>query len=215
MSQPISRDLLTRVEEAAHNADLTHEPSDLEYAENVFQSVKRVMKCNPNGVSPIVGRLMLRKFARHRKDNFGLVPLDQEPPLEVSVEAHASAVLALGPAISMREVELLARTFPHMTFSSLALLEDVKAGAHRDSRNEQYPNLLLSLTRFEGGAVWEENELGNVVRPVKGQPTTGRLLDVSNRSSGPPSALQIPPDGAMVWKETLAGWVYGLQIRIP
>ena len=66
-----------------------------------------------------------------------------------------------------------------MMFSSLALLEDVKAGAHRDSRNEQYPNLLLSLTRFEGGAVWEENELGNVVRPVKGQPTTGRLLDVS------------------------------------
>ena len=236
MNQPISRDLLARVEEAAHDADLTHEPSDLEYAQNVFQSVKRVMKCNPNGVSPIVGRLMLRKFARHRKDNFGLVPLDQEPPLEVSVEEQASAVLALGPAISMREVELLARrlpyesphpaiagpstpepqgrafysgamcrggisslrkscgefpdtircltrllrrAFPHMTFSSLALLEDVKAGAHRDSRNEQYPNLLLSLTRFEGGAVWEENELGNVVRPVKGQPTTGRLLDVS------------------------------------
>ncbi|CAE7783644.1 RE1 [Symbiodinium sp. CCMP2592] len=235
-NQPISRDLLSRVEEEAHDADLTMEPNDEEYAQNVFQTTRSRMNCNPNGVTPVVGRLMLRKFARFRKDSFGLVPPEQEPALEAASEELASALLELGPGISTQGVEqmarrlpyesphpalagdqtsgeegrafycgamcrggisslrrscaenplaikcltrLLRRAFPHMCFSSAAVLEEVMAPPHRDSRNEATPNLILPLTRFEGGAVWEENEFGNVLRDVKGKPTAGRLLDVA------------------------------------
>ncbi|CAE7371234.1 RE1 [Symbiodinium sp. CCMP2592] len=212
VNQPISRDLLSRVEEEAHDADLTMEPNDEEYAQNVFQTT------------------------RFRKDSFGLVPLEQEPALEVSSEELASALLELGPGISTQGVEqmarrlpyesphpalagdqtsgeegrafycgamcrggisslrrscaenplaikcltrLLRRAFPHMCFSSVAVLEEVMAPPHRDCRNEATPNLILPLTRFEGGAVWKENEFGNVLRDVKGKPTAGRLLDVA------------------------------------
>ncbi|CAE7578817.1 RE1 [Symbiodinium sp. CCMP2592] len=235
-NQPISRDLLSRVEEEAHDADLTMEPNDEEYAQNVFQTTRSRMSCNPNGVTPVVGRLMLRKFARFRKDSFGLLPPEQEPALEAASEELASALLELGPGISTQGVEqmvrrlpyetphpalagdqtsgeggrafycgamcrggisslrrscaenplaikcltrLLRRAFPHMCFSSAAVLEEVMAPPHRDSRNEATPNLILPLTRFEGGAVWEENEFGNVLRDVKGKPTAGRLLDVA------------------------------------
>ncbi|CAE7272945.1 RE1 [Symbiodinium sp. CCMP2592] len=201
-NKPISRDLLSRVEEEAHDADLTMEPNDEEYAQNVFQTT------------------------RFRKDSFGLVPPEQEPAREAASEELASALLELGPGISTQGVEqmvrrlpyesphpalagdqtsgeegrafycgamcrggisslrrscaenplaikcltrLLRRAFPHMCFSSAAVLEEVMAPPHRDSRNEATPNLILPLTRFEGGAVWEENEFGNVLRDQRGK----------------------------------------------
>ncbi|CAE7509890.1 RE1 [Symbiodinium sp. CCMP2592] len=158
-NQPISRDLLSRVEEEAHDADLTMEPNDEEYAQNVFQTT------------------------RFRKDSFGLVPPEQEPALEAASEELASALLELGEEGRAFYCGAMCRgfsgAFPHMCFSSAAVLEEVMAPPHRDSRNEATPNLILPLTRFEGGAVWEENEFGNVLRDVKGKPTAGRLLDVA------------------------------------
>ncbi|CAE7231728.1 TY5A, partial [Symbiodinium sp. CCMP2456] len=109
---PISRDLLSRVEEAAHDADLTCLPRDETYADNRFQGVLRTFKCNPNGVTPIVGRLMLRKVARWRKDTFGFVPLCEEPGTPPDLEQEATVMLQDEGGVPLREAERLVRYLP-------------------------------------------------------------------------------------------------------
>ena len=51
---------------------------------------------------------------------------------------------------------------------------------HKDSRNAPYPNLLLALTRFRGGAVWCESSAGTVLRTVRGLDRPGLLLPVAD-----------------------------------
>ncbi|CAE6970102.1 RE1 [Symbiodinium sp. CCMP2592] len=153
-NQPISRDLLSRVEEEAHDADLTMEPNDEEY------------------------------------DSFGLVPPEQEPALEASSEELASALLELGPGISTQGVEQMARRLPYES-PHPALAGDQTSGEEGrafycgamcrggiSSLRRSCAENPLAI-KFEGGAVWEENEFGNVLRDVKGKPTAGRLLDVA------------------------------------
>ena len=75
---------------------------------------------------------------------------------------------------------LLRQAFPGRVFSSLAVFDNVAAAMHKDSRNAPYPNLLLALTRFRGGAVWCESSAGTVLRTVRGLDRPGLLLPVAD-----------------------------------
>ena len=50
---------------------------------------------------------------------------------------------------------------PHHTFSSLVLLDDVQSPLHVDCNNDRSSwNLVMPLTRFRNGQIWEECEGG-------------------------------------------------------
>ena len=74
---------------------------------------------------------------------------------------------------------LLRVNFPNHVFTSFGLFFNVLTAMHRDSHNAAFPNLLLSLSNFTGGEVWQEEPGGPVLRSVQGILTEGKLLDVA------------------------------------
>ena len=74
---------------------------------------------------------------------------------------------------------LLRERFPNQVFTSFGIFFNVLTSMHRDSRNAAFPNLLLALSSFAGGEVWQEEPGGHVLRAVQGTLVEGRLLDVA------------------------------------
>ena len=74
---------------------------------------------------------------------------------------------------------LLRANFPNLAFSSFGIFFNVLTAMHRDSRNAPFPNLLLALSKFTGGEVWQEEPGGTTLRSVHGALTAGVLLDVA------------------------------------
>ena len=50
---------------------------------------------------------------------------------------------------------------------------------HRDSYNDAFPNLVVALSNFTHGEIWQEDPSGPVQRSVQGRPRAGVLLDVA------------------------------------
>ena len=82
---PIPLEVLRLAEELGSEADLVARPSDIEYANNTFDDMVRGYFWNRNGLHPIVARLALRTFARHRCDVLGLS--DRHPDEEAQEES--------------------------------------------------------------------------------------------------------------------------------
>ena len=74
---------------------------------------------------------------------------------------------------------LLRERFPNQVFTSFGIFFNVLTSMHRDSRNAAFPNLLLALSSFTGGEVWQEEPGGQVLRSVQGTLMEGKLLDVA------------------------------------
>ena len=74
---------------------------------------------------------------------------------------------------------LLRRTVPSVPFTSLAVLDGVQSGPHKDLMNSSSPNIVIPLSSFEGGGVWIEDGSHSDVREVHGCPVRGRVADFS------------------------------------
>ena len=74
---------------------------------------------------------------------------------------------------------LLRQAVPHLPFTSLAILDQVQSGPHRDLLNSFSPNVVIPLTSFEGGGIWIENQSGATQRVVQGKPLSGNVCDFS------------------------------------
>ena len=86
------------------------------------------------------------------------------------------------PVASEVLASFVRQSHPTCAFSTLSLFQGVKTPMHKDSRNAPYANLVLPLTRFEGGAIWVEDGLGTIPEYTPEGLRLGRDLDVS---SGP------------------------------
>ena len=74
---------------------------------------------------------------------------------------------------------LLRRTVPSIPFTSIAVLDGVQSGPHKDLMNSSSPNIVIPLSTFEGGGVWVEDSSASAVREVHGRPMRGRVADFS------------------------------------
>ncbi|CAE7217322.1 cyp-13A1 [Symbiodinium natans] len=62
-------------------------------------------------------------------------------------------------------------------FTSVAVFFNTASPPHRDTQNENTPNLVLKLSSFSGGGLWIEDSCGSVERLVSGKPTLGKILN--------------------------------------
>ena len=85
---------------------------------------------------------------------------------------------------------LLRERFPNQVFSSFGIFFNVLTSMRRDSRNAAFPNLLLALSSFTGGEVWQEEPGGQVLRAVQGTLVEGKLLDVAASPQVPQAHLR-------------------------
>ena len=74
---------------------------------------------------------------------------------------------------------LLRRTVPSVPFTSIAVLDGVQSGPHKDLMNSSSPNIVIPLSAFGGGGVWIEDSSQSDVREVHGCPMRGRVADFS------------------------------------
>ena len=74
---------------------------------------------------------------------------------------------------------LIRQAVPHLPFTSLAILDQVQSGPHRDLLNSSSPNVVIPLTSFEGGGIWIEDQSGATQRIVHGKPLSGNVCDFS------------------------------------
>ena len=74
---------------------------------------------------------------------------------------------------------LIRQAVPHLPFTSLAILDQVQSGPHRDLLNSSSPNVVIPLTSFEGGGIWIEDQSGATTRIVHGKPLSGNVCDFS------------------------------------
>ena len=73
---------------------------------------------------------------------------------------------------------LVGHVCPNFSYSSLAVHVDVKSGLHRDINNRPGPNLIVPLTYFSGGELWNQKEGGALC--AEGDPNlVGDLIDVA------------------------------------
>ena len=64
-------------------------------------------------------------------------------------------------------------------FTTIAIMDSVMTVPHRDVMNAPYPNLVMPLSKFEGGSIWVESGDGEVRRQFDGKMRTGVELPVS------------------------------------
>ena len=68
---------------------------------------------------------------------------------------------------------------PSIPFTSIAVLDGVQSGPHKDLMNSSSPNIVIPLSVFEGGGVWIEDSSASEAREVHGCPVRGRVADFS------------------------------------
>ena len=124
---------------------------------------------------------------------------DSLPDVAVSRTPHAvrdkvqksfySGMYRRGPLVGLRSsvaqfpeavkvfTRLIAEVSPTHQFSSFVILEGSEMGIHRDAQNACLPNLVIPLTRFEGGELAVADPEGHVVSHG-GQSFRARLCDL-------------------------------------
>ena len=124
---------------------------------------------------------------------------DSLPDVAVSRSPHAvrdkvqksfySGMYRRGPLVGLRSsvaqfpeavkvfTRLIAEVSPTHQFSSFVILEGSEMGIHRDAQNACLPNLVIPLTRFEGGELAVADPEGQVVSHG-GQSFRARLCDL-------------------------------------
>ena len=65
-------------------------------------------------------------------------------------------------------------------FGAFVILDNVLSAPHRDGKNAHSPNLVVALSRFQGGQIWHEDSSGDVERAVHGRMLRGRLLPLQD-----------------------------------
>ncbi|CAE7430284.1 unnamed protein product, partial [Symbiodinium sp. CCMP2456] len=119
------------------------------------------------------------------QDASSLVPLLdlEEPHLAANTHkggAFFAGAYAKGGLVGLRKAcqlqsrctkvfaHLLARLFPGFYFTSLAVFVNVPTAMHRDVHNAPYPNIIVALSDFKNGQIWQEDPAGQVLRQVQG-----------------------------------------------
>ena len=69
---------------------------------------------------------------------------------------------------------------PSAIFSSIATLDNVPSGFHKDVANAHCDNYVFKMSEFSGGGVWCENAQGTDVRTVNGAMVPGQVLSTYN-----------------------------------
>ncbi|CAE7527878.1 unnamed protein product, partial [Symbiodinium microadriaticum] len=64
-------------------------------------------------------------------------------------------------------------------FTTIVIMDSVMTVPHRDAMNAPYPNMVVPLSKFEGGSIWVESGDGDVRRQFDGQMHTGIELPVA------------------------------------
>ena len=81
-----------------------------------------------------------------------------------------------------RSTEVMTRftkqTRPGFVFTTLSVFQGVKTPMHKDSRNAPYPNLVIPLTRFQGGQIWVQDPTGSIPEYTPEGLRMGRELEV-------------------------------------
>ena len=88
---------------------------------------------------------------------------------------------------------------PSAIFSSIAVLDNVPSGYHRDVANAHCDNHVFQISNFSGGAVWCEKAQGADVRSVNGRSVPGQVLTFTNHK------LRLPAYKAMRATEPWSG----------
>ena len=82
-----------------------------------------------------------------------------------------------------RSTEIMTRfakqTRPGFIFTTLSVFQGVKTPMHKDSRNAPFPNLVIPLTRFQGGQICVQDPTGSVPEYTPEGLRMGRDLEVS------------------------------------
>ena len=87
------------------------------------------------------------------------------------------------PAVTRLLCSFVRAHAPHHSFGAVALFCNLQATPRRDVNNEpSFPNLLLPVSQFAQGQVWQQDDSGPDVREVQGLQQHGILHDVA---SGP------------------------------
>ena len=69
--------------------------------------------------------------------------------------------------------------FPSHEYTSFVFMHNVCTALHRDSHNcRSSLNLVVGLSKFEGGAIWVADDGGDVTEEIDGKPLKGRDLEV-------------------------------------
>ena len=69
---------------------------------------------------------------------------------------------------------------PDAIFSSIAILDNVPSGFHKDVANAHCDNYVLKMSDFSGGGVWCENAQGKDIRSINGAQVPGHVLTFCN-----------------------------------
>ena len=64
-------------------------------------------------------------------------------------------------------------------FTTIVIMDSVMTVPHRDVMNAPYPNMVVPLSKFEGGSIWVESGDGDVRRQFDGRMHTGIELPVA------------------------------------
>ena len=88
---------------------------------------------------------------------------------------------------------------PNAIFSSLAILDNVQSGYHKDVANAHIDNYVFKLSNFSEGGVWCEDGQGTDVRLVNGQAISGKVIPFIN------NVLQLPAHKAVHATEPWSG----------
>ena len=69
--------------------------------------------------------------------------------------------------------------FSSHEYTSCVFMHNVRTALHRDSHNcRSSLNLVVGLSKFEGGAIWVADDGGDVTEEIDGKPLKGRDLEV-------------------------------------
>ena len=171
------------------------------YFANLFLSPLRVLSCTDTISSVSLPTAedvasLLPKDHVSVQDAASLVPLLklEEPHLAAGTlqgGAFFAGAYAKGGLVGLRKschshplciqvfTKLLCRLFPGCRFTSLAVFVNVQTSMHKDIYNDAFPNLVIALSNFTHGEIWQEDPSGPVRRSVQGSPRAGVLLDVA------------------------------------
>ena len=120
-----------------------------------------------------------------------LLPRD-EPHSATCGSAFYTGAFRKGGIVGLRKAyrnfpastEVLARYVrqqkPSAIFSSVAVLDNVPSGFHKDVANAHCDNYVFKLSDFSGGGVWHEHENGTDPRLVNGTMVSGQVLSFAD-----------------------------------
>ena len=166
--------------------------------------------------APDPEELALRLLAQDRVERNQVLALihllpQEEPHSAACGSAFYTGAYRKGGIVGLRSAckrlpactEVLARYVrqeqPDAVFSSIAILDNVPSGFHKDVANAHCDNYVFKMSEFSGGGVWCEDAQGTDVRSVNGARVPGQVLPFCN------NALRLPACKALHATEPWSG----------